>query len=771
MFNANDLNVCSSDDHYSRTYSDNFECTNTKTSSAMGVEGVTLDSQTNNHFDRETGSQDGIDFDKLTEEADKIVQMCLSDDSVDVMRCNDQTERESLACQSVVSFPDSLDRDSLASALTLCPQQSIVDISIDQNHSVDPATNSRNLHLTLKKSNEPNPTLTLKSTCSTTSKIEGIFPPLSPDASMVHSTSTFSRSGMSRNMSIDTPDTPLGPFSSISNGIHPPLSPDASTIDTLSTNYANISINDHFANGIIPTLSPQTSSDSASGTYDLCVPDGIYPSLSSNVSVLDSSSEFYANIDEEMADAEKNFTSLQNQFTFDRKNSEPYKSYDTVNISSDEDSIEDMSLSKELCSIDDGSSEATLTDNQGTIRKKPRSAEQAKTVRQLIKASFVRVTSSMSPKMAPRKNKYSSVGSNVSSSSSEASGVAYSPPNATHGGAKQFAAQLSKSIKNKILRTHRRSDCGPSTEFKVSQSEAMSKSRSLPIDKNIIIRCSSNSTDRSLEKSSRSSNLMKKFTSPRKPSFNRSISKSQPTTPEMSRKNRVNHNTALDRASVNAFINPRHVIRDPFSLHNLLHTEPAAPVKSPFFTREKSIRVKHSNKPTVSSDHLNPNFARMTFSTKSLMSGRDSSYIRPLVKSIGYDAKPPIASRPAPHHSSENINRIKPRVEPFRNAKRSPSLNVSDKSPAHRLRGISVSNDNSPLTHKSFNVESLMKDNEKPTNDDFLVFEVCEKCRRNVADGLQHPSIWTLQPFTSETVKMLKKYNSKKKNFNDCKMQ
>ena len=159
------------------------------------------------------------------------------------------------------------------------------------------------------------------------------------------------------------------------------------------------------------------------------------------------------------------------------------------------------------------------------------------------------------------------------------------------------------------------------------------------------------------------------------------------------------------------------------------------------------------------------------------MSNREKSYVRPLIKSFGLDCKPPIASRPAPHHSSENLHRIQPRSD----ASGDRTLQRYDPppffcSPPHATIRSSVSNDNSPLFPGSLSLDTLRE--LATTTDDVLLLEVCDKCRQNVADGIQHPSIWTLQrDIPTEYLKTIKEITSntalgkKRTSKDDCKLQ
>ena len=666
--------------------------------------------------------------------------------------------------------------------------------------------------------------------------------PLTPQAFTVDSALSLQESSL-ESPSIVSPQLPPRVYS----GINPPLSPQGSTVDSMSGSYVafgsinsdqspdkfhmtdsqtSIQMNKRVHSGINPPLSNQVSVDLASSLYMPLgsVSSGIHPPLSLQASTVDYFSSDYVNI-EAMADPagggitptlssivagpDCTVEGLETSVTLCHQNNPMYRSYDTVNISSDEttDDPDDGQVGDTEDNID---TNATDEENRSNVltdgKDKKDSKHDKRSMRKRLKVfgrSNVSTTANRSERngkySAPKKinNKYSSgfsSNSNLSSEEDSASTVNSSYGSIHNKSSKsQFASQLSRSIREKLkrkssskLKENRKSEGSNISHSASLMPEAAMKSRSLPNHKNVV-KCKgcaleekNKSPRRSADSSARikSSKFVRTLTMPlkiasqRRQSWSRVISRSQPTTPEMSRKHRVMQSYTRPRTSTNIFSSSsitatQHRIRDPLSLGGS-SPQHASSVRSLFSPKEKSNSsggIKHISKPIMVSDPLH--LQRLTASTKSLMSSRERSYVRPLVKSYGetgagLDTKPPIASRPAPHHSSENLHQH--RIQPPQNLHQ-------------ELMFASLPYDPPPFHHQSGG-SSRGGSSEYSCSEVPLLLEVCDKCRQNVEDGLQHPSIWTIDQYlphgytrTHEERHRAEAAKKKTLSRDDCKLQ
>ncbi|KAF2362300.1 GIT Spa2 (SHD) domain [Trinorchestia longiramus] len=606
----------------------------------------------------------------------------------------------------------------------------------------------------------------------------GINPPLSPQAS-----------------NIDTASETYVQLGSIRSGINPPLSPQASTFDTASETYAQLG---SVKSGINPPLSRENSTvDTISENYAQLgsISSGIHPSLSVPSSNLDSASEAYVNLGSIYSGIHPALTpaasSVGSRAPYDQHSGVPmafgrnnqnnplYQSYDTVHVSSDEASEAELAETK---SLDEGrvadtedNTEVNMTEDEKLSRKitldektskklsGKKGNDSGKSVRRRIRESFQRVTNnnrSDDIKRSNRSDKYSSGFSSESNMSSEGESQytvssrseVVKTPLSTRSSTGLFAAQISRSFRQKFMSKSK--DGRKESNSVLKRSEAVEKSRSLPLSKTGSVgeavgkRASAGPEDKvknfeSRSKFVRTLTMPLKLASQRRPSLSRGISRSQPTTPEMARKHRVVQSYTRQRTSTNIFghnsyMSPQLRIRDPL---NVSSPQPASSMRSLFSGKEKNT-IKHISKPIMVTDPLN--FQRLTTSTKSLMTHRDKNYMRPLVKSYGSDGKPPIASKPAPHHSSENLHRIR----------------------------VSNSGDLSSSSFEPAAMASSCRTSELYADELFL--EVCDKCRQNVSDGIQHPSIWGFNEYlpagyvrSPEEIKTLVAAAARKKNAKD----
>jgi len=593
------------------------------------------------------------------------------------------------------------------------------------------------------------------------SETEGINPPLSPLASNVDSSSvTYAplgsvKSGINppltpQSMYSDTTYTPLS-GGRVPSGINPPLTPLAS--DSQSGSYVPLSSikngmfipsHNRVHSGINPPLSPHGSTTADYAPLG-SVMSGIHPSLSDRGgSMATLTPSLYSEV-----------TNTLQQYNESLHDNPLYRSYDTVNISSDEDQQETKSL-------DDGQVGDTEDNSDYKKRKDKKAKKEGKSMRKRIKDSFGKMKGGGSDKKVKYLSGVSSEGNGGGLSSDDSSGTFVGSQSSGNQKSEknQFAAQLSRSIRHKLLsnkhgkyKENRKSDSSNVTISSIiSPAEARAKSRSLPLkDYNSVkpdASFSSEKTKSSKSKFVRTLTMPLKMATQKRQSVTRMmLSRSQPTTPEMSRRHRVIQSYTRPRTNTNLFTSSGsfssnvHKIRDPLSVTHL-SSQPASSVRSLFNTKDKTntsvSSIKHISKPIMVSDP----FQRLTSSTKSLMSTREKSYSRPLVKLSPTEGKPPIASRPAPHHSSENIHRI--------------HLAENDSPPFFTNFG------NSPIDK----------------SDSQLYLEVCSKCRQNVLDGIQHPSIWANDDYlppgyvrSMEEQEALETLTKKKGNKEECKIQ
>ena len=625
-----------------------------------------------------------------------------------------------------------------------------------------------------------------------TSQTEGINPPLSPQASNWDS---YVALGGSIKSGIYPPLTPQSSFSDaastplgrVPSGINPPLTPLGSAVDSTSGSYFPLgSIKSGFS-GINPPLSPQGSTvDSASYVPIGSVKSGIHPSLSEHGSILGSRctlSPFSADLSQIQQD------------------NPLYRSYDTVNISSDElaetESLDDGQVGDTEDNSEVNGTDSTLQSKKSKADGKCKKKKESKSVRKRIKEGLGRVGNT-SRNAGSKREKYSSGFSSDSNASSDEgssstfvgscssgtqkSDVSKTPASqSTTSNKSQFASQLSKSIRQKLL-SGRSSKSGLKNKRKsdnislggsfISHSEAIAKSRSLPLSdlNNVNRHCENSSSEKvkgygkysesSKSRFVRTLTMPLKLASQRRQSLSRIVqSKSQPTTPEMSRKHRVIQSYTRPRTGSNMLVSSGSFsgassqrIRDPLNVNTSLNSQDTRSVRSLFISKEKNS-IKHISKPIL--PLADPaSFQRLTCSTRSLMCSREKNSPRALVPKIS-EGRPPIASKPAPHHSSENLHKIHLRNDFYDPP---PFINSHSR--------VSPPSDMSLTLSEASAFESQ------------LCLEVCDKCRQNVADGIQHPSIWAIDLYiplgytrTKSEIDRLETVAKKKGYKEDCKLQ